>query len=92
MATHERLLKVSSPPDPTLHLLASEQVLALRNELVSAELNVLVEEVATEDLLSVLVVDHVGGNEEHSESDLGRVLQVLVVEVHVVIVKEDEGS
>lgn len=92
VGAHEGFLEIGSVPDPSGHGLTSEEGLSLLDKLISSHLDVLVKEVATEDLLSVLVVDHVGGNEEHSKGDLGRVLQVLVVEVHVVIVKEDERS
>lgn len=90
VAAHEGLLEIGSEPDPLLHLRASEQVLALSNELVSAKLNVFVEKVATEHLLSVLVVDEVADNEERTESGLGDESHVAVVEHDVVVVQEQE--
>lgn len=92
MSTHEGFLKIGSVPDPLGHGFTSEEGLSLLDEFISTHLDVFIEEVATENLLAILVVDHVGSDEEHSQSDLGGVLHVLVMEVHVVIVKEDEGS
>jgi hypothetical protein len=90
VGTHKSFLEISGVPNPLGHGFTSKERLSLLDKLISSHLNVLVEKVATEYLLSILVVDHVGSQEEHRESDLGRVLHVLVVEVHVVIVKEDE--
>lgn len=74
MASDESLLKVSSVPDPLLHLLSSEQVLSLLDQLVSSHLHVLVEQVATEDLFPILVVEGVRGQEEHAQGGLGHEL------------------
>ena len=63
---------------------------ALLNKLVRSHLDVFVKQVSSEDLLSVLVVDVVGCNEQKTENDLSNKLEVLVVEEHVVVVKEDE--
>ena len=90
MASDESLLKIGSVPDPLLHLLSSEQVLSLLDQLVSSHLHILVEQVATEDLLPVLVVKGVGGQEEHAQGGLGHELQILVMEEGIVVVEEEE--
>ena len=90
MAAHKGLLEIGGVPDPLLHLITSKKVLTLLNELVSAELNVLVEKVTAKNLLAILVVDEVADNEETSESGLGHERHVLVVEHDVVVVKEHE--
>ena len=92
MAAHESLLEIGSPPDPALHLLASQQVLALSDELIGAELNILVEKVATKNLLAILVVDEVAHDEEGAKSGLGHEGHVLVVEHDIVVVEEQEGG
>jgi hypothetical protein len=53
-------------------------------------LDILVKEVASEDLLSVLEVDGVRRDEEETEQTLGHELHVLVVEKHIVVVEEQE--
>ncbi len=90
MASDECLLEVSSEPYPLLHILTAEEVLSLLDELIGAHLNVLVEEVAAEDLLAITVVQDVGGHEEQTEGGLGNELQVLVVEEDVIVVEEQE--
>ena len=90
MATHESLLEIGGPPDPLFHLISFEEVLAFGNELIGAKLDVLIEEVATEDLLAILVVDEVADNEERAEGGLGHESHVSVVEHDVVVVKEHE--
>ena len=92
VGTAEGLLKVGRVPDPPLHVLRPEHVLALLDELVSAHLHVLIEQIAAQDLLSVLVVDSIVGQEHETESGLGDKLHVLVVEENVVVVQEEEGS
>ena len=90
VSPHQGLLEVGGEPDPLFHVLTAEEVLALLDELVGAHLHVLIEEVAAEDLLSVSVVQHVGGHEEEAEGALGHELHVLVVEEDVVVVQEQE--
>ena len=84
------LLKIGSIPDPSLHFLGLEEVFSLSDELISAHLHVLIEQVTSEDLLSVFVVEQVGDREEAPHGQLGRELQVLVVEKDVVVVQEHE--
>eukprot|EP00351_Strombidinopsis_sp_SopsisLIS2011_P003694 CAMPEP_0116878416 /NCGR_PEP_ID=MMETSP0463-20121206/10180_1 /TAXON_ID=181622 /ORGANISM="Strombidinopsis sp, Strain SopsisLIS2011" /LENGTH=186 /DNA_ID=CAMNT_0004526643 /DNA_START=86 /DNA_END=646 /DNA_ORIENTATION=- len=86
----QSLLEISGVPDPTLHLLRLEQMFTLRNKLVSAHLDVFVEEVTSQHLLSVFVVKKVGDQEERSNSEFSGELQVLVVEEDVVVVQEHE--
>lgn len=83
-------MEISREPNPFLHLFPSEKVLALLDEFISSHLHVLIEKVATEDLLSVLVVHEVTGPEEDTEGYLGHELVVLVVEQSVVVVQEHE--
>lgn len=90
VASHQGLLQVGAEPDPLLHGVASQQVLSLLHKFVSSHLDVLVEEVAAEDLLAILVVDEVGEVEEQAQGALGRELHVLVVEHHVVVVQEHQ--
>jgi len=88
VATHEGFLKIGSEPDPTLHVFSTEKVLSLLDKLIGTHLDVLIEEVATEDLLSVTIVEDVRGHEEKSKSSLGHELHVLVVEEDVIVVQE----
>jgi uncharacterized protein YacL (UPF0231 family) len=67
-------------------------VLSLLDELVSAHLDILVEEVAAEDLLAVAVVKNVRSSEKETQSALGHELHVLVMEEDVVVVEEQELS
>ena len=59
VTSDEGLLKIGSEPDEFLHLFSTEKWLTFLNELISTHLDVLIEEVASKDLLSVLVVDEV---------------------------------
>ena len=70
VAAHQSLLEISGPPDPSLHLVSSEEMLTLLDELVSAKLNILIEEVTAENLLAIFVVDEVAHDKETSEGDL----------------------
>lgn len=90
MASDESLLEVSGEPYPLLHLFSSEDVFSFLDELVGAHLHILIEEIATEDLLSVLNVEQVGEDEGQRESALRHELQVLVVEEHVIVVQKHE--
>lgn len=90
MASHESLLEVGGEPHPLLHVLSAEEVLSLLDELVSAHLHILVEEVAAEDLLAVAVVKNVRSSEKETQSALGHELHVLVMEEDVVVVEEQE--
>jgi hypothetical protein len=53
-------------------------------------LYVLIEQVASEDLLSVFEIDLIGKEEQESKSSLCHKLQIFIVEKDVVIVKEQE--
>ena len=91
VAPDEGFLEVGGVPDPLLHLIALEEVLSLLDEFVSSHLNVLIEEVASENLLSVLGVQHLGVQESVTKHCLRDELEVLVMEEHVVVVQEQEG-
>lgn len=92
MASHEGLLEISGEPDPLLHLLASQEVLSFLHEFICSHLDVLIEQVTSEDLLSVLVVDQVRSAEQEAESALGHELVVFIVEEGIVVVEEQELS
>ena len=79
VTSDEGLLKIGSEPDPFLHLFSTEKWLTFLDELISAHLDVLIEEVASKHLLSVLVVDCVGVDEERTHDGFGNELEVLVV-------------
>ena len=57
MASDKSLLKISRIPNPLFHVFTFEGICSLFDKFISSHLNVLIEEVATENLLSVLVVD-----------------------------------
>ena len=91
MTTSHSLLQVSSVPDPFLHLIATKQVLALSNKLISPQLNILVEEIATEHLLAILIVQEVAHDKEGTKGSLRHECQVLVMEHDIVVVEEHES-
>ena len=90
VGTHEGLLEIGGEPNPFLHVLRVEEGLTFADKLVGAHLNVLVEKVAAENLLAILVVELVARNEQETEGSLGNELHVLVLEEDVVVVKENE--
>ena len=90
VASDESFLEVSGVPDPLLHLLALEEVFSLLDKLIGSHLDVLVEKVASQHLLPVLGVQHLGVQESVPEHCLSHELEVLVMEEHVVVVKEQE--
>ena len=92
VTTGHSLLQIGCIPDPLLHLVSAEEVLTLGNELIGTKLHIFVEEVATEDLLAILVVQEVADNEEGTEGSLGHERHILVVEHDVVVVEEQEGG
>jgi len=63
VSTHEGLLEIGGEPNPLLHVLRVEEGLTLADKFISAHLNVLVEKVAAENLLAILVVELVASNE-----------------------------
>ena len=65
-------------------------MLSFFNEFISTHLHVLVEQVTSENLLSIFVVDQVRAPEEKTQSALGYELQVFVVEENIVVVEEEE--
>ena len=66
MSAHKSFLEYSGVPSPLGHGFTSKDGLPLLDKLIGSHLNVIVEKVATEGLLSILVVDHIGRHEEHS--------------------------
>lgn len=91
VASDERLLEVGAVPDPLLHVVALEKWLSLLHELVGAHLHVLVEQVASQHLLSVLGVQDLRVDEGVARDALGDELEILVVEELIVVVQEEEG-
>jgi hypothetical protein len=65
-------------------------VLSLLDQLIGAHLYILIKQIASEHLLSVLVVDQVGAEEKQTESALSHKLHVLVVEENVIVVQKQE--
>ena len=92
MASDQGFLKISGPPDPFFHFLTSEQVLSFSDEFISSHLDVFVEQITSEELLSVLKVEHLGDQEGSSHDGLGDELEVLVVEENIVVIQEHETS
>ena len=62
---------------------------AFLDKFVSAHLHILIEEIATQHLLAVTVVENVRSHEEETEGALCHELHVLVVEEDVVVVEEE---
>jgi hypothetical protein len=90
MASDKSFLKVSAVPDPSLHVFTLEKWLPLLDEFISTHLNVLVEKVATQHLLSVFSVEELRVHERVSEDSLCDELEVLVMEEQVIVVEEQE--
>ena len=65
-------------------------MLSFLNKLISSHLHVLIEQVATENLLSVLVVQSIRAPEKKTKSALSHKLVVFVVEEGIVIEQEQE--
>lgn len=92
VAPGQGLLEVGGIPDPLGHGLALEQGLSLLDQLVGSHLDVLVEEVAPQHLLTVFKVDHVREDPGQAEGRLGHEGKVLVVEECSIVVEEEEGD
>ena len=90
MASDESFFKVGGVPNPLFHVISLKKMLSLLDKLVSSHLDVLVEKVASEYLLSILSVEHLRMQESVPEDSLGHELEVLVMEEHVVVVQEQE--
>ena len=90
MGTHKSFLEISGVPNPLGHGFTSKERLSLLDKLISSHLDVLVEKVASEHLLSILSVEHLRVQESVPEHSLGHELKVLVMEEHVIVVQEQE--
>ena len=90
MASDESFLQIGSVPDPSLHLISSEQMFSFSNELISSHLNVLIKEVATKNLLSVLVIEQLRVHQRQTQHALSCEEHVFIVEKDVVVIKEQE--
>ena len=90
MASDESFLEVGGIPDPLFHVISLKKMLSLLDKLISSHLDVLVEKVASEHLLSILSVEHLRVQESVPEHSLGHELKVLVMEEHVIVVQEQE--
>jgi hypothetical protein len=60
------------------------------DKFISTQLNILIEKVAPQNLLSILVVEGLGMQEGVSHNGFGDELEILIVEEHVIIVEEHE--
>jgi hypothetical protein len=67
VGAHESLLEISGEPNPLLHVLGVEEGLTLADKLISTHLHVLVEQVAAENLLAILIVKLVASNEQETD-------------------------
>ena len=88
MASNKSFFKIGSIPNPFFHIFTLEKMLSLLNKFISSHLNVLIEEVATENLLSVLIVYHLRMEEGISKDCFIDKLHVSVVEHDVIVIKE----
>jgi hypothetical protein len=71
VASNEGFLEISCKPNPFLHLVALQEWFSLLNKLICPHLDVLIEEVTSEYLLSVLEVEQVGRGKQETESGFG---------------------
>ena len=88
MASDKSLLKISGVPNPFFHVFTFEGICSFLDKFISSHLNVLIEEVATENLLSVLIVYHLRMEEGISKDCFIDKLHVSVVEHDVIVIKE----
>ena len=88
VASDQSLLEIGGVPDPFFHLLSLAEVSSFGDKFVSSHLNVLIEEVARENLLSVLIVYHLRMEEGISKDCFIDKLHVSVVEHDVIVIKE----
>ena len=88
MASDKSFFKIGSVPDPSLHIFTLEKMSSLGNKFISSHLDVLIEEVATEHLLSILIVDQLRVEESISEDSFIHELHVSVMEHDVIVVQE----
>jgi len=65
-------------------------MLSLLNEFISSHLDVLIEQVASKHLLSVLSIQHLGVQESITKHCFSDELEVLVMEEHIIVVKEQK--
>ena len=90
MASDESFFEIGGVPDPVFHVISLEKMLSLLDKFISSHLDVLVEKVASKNLLSVLGIKHLRVQESISEHCLSHELEVLVMEEHVVVIQEQE--
>jgi len=90
VASDKSFFKIGSVPNPSLHIFTLEKMLSLGNKFISSHLDVLIEEVASKNLLSVLSVEHLWVQESISKNSLSDELEILVMEEHVVVIQEQE--
>lgn len=65
-------------------------MLSFLNEFIGPHLHILIEQITSQYLLSVLEVQLVRGEEQEPESNLCHELQILIVEKDVIVVEEQE--
>ena len=91
VASDKSLLKIGWVPDPSLHFVALEHMFSLSNKLICSHLNILVKQVTSEHLFSVLVVDELRVEESITENCFIDEGHILIVEEKVVVIQEQEG-
>ena len=88
MASDKSLLKISGVPNPFFHVVTFEGICSFLDKFISSHLNVLIEEVATENLLSVLIVYHLWVEESISKNSFVDKLHVSIVEHDIIVIQE----
>ena len=92
MASDKSLLEISRVPNPLFHVFTFEGICSLLDKFIGSHLNVLIEEVATEDLLSILIVYHLRVEESISKDSFVDKLHVSIVEHDIIVIQEQEGQ
>ena len=90
VTSDKSFLKISWVPDPFFHVFTLQEMFSLGDKFISTQLNILIEKVAPQNLLSILVVEGLGMQEGVSHNGFGDELEILIVEEHVIIVEEHE--
>ena len=70
VASNESLLEVGTVPDPPLHVLTFKEWLSFPDEFISTHLHILVEKIASQDLLSVFSIQYLRVDKGISEDGL----------------------
>jgi hypothetical protein len=92
MAPNQSFLEISRPPNPLFHIVGFEEVSSLSNKFISSHLDVLIEEITSKHLLSILSIENLRMYEGVSENCLSDKLETLISEEHVKVVQEQETN